>query len=43
MNKGSIVYAGNKSILEDEKVLNNINFKEDIFNYIFFKTCKCNY
>ncbi len=25
MNKGSIVYAGNKSILEDEKVLNNIN------------------
>ena len=23
--KGSIVYAGNKSILEDEKVLNNIN------------------
>ena len=25
LNKGSIVYAGNKSILEDEKVLNNIN------------------
>ncbi len=25
LNKWSIVYAGNKSILEDEKVLNNIN------------------
>ena len=25
LNKGAIVYAGNKSILEDEKVLNNIN------------------
>lgn len=25
LNKESIVYAGNKSILEDEKVLNNIN------------------
>lgn len=25
LNKGSMVYAGNKSILEDEKVLNNIN------------------
>ena len=25
LNKGSTVYAGNKSILEDEKVLNNIN------------------
>lgn len=25
LNKGSIVYVGNKSILEDEKVLNNIN------------------
>lgn len=25
LNKGFIVYAGNKSILEDEKVLNNIN------------------
>lgn len=25
LNKGAMVYAGNKSILEDEKVLNNIN------------------